>query len=235
MATELISLGVLFLCAIIGGIIATRFRQPAVFGMLLVGAIIGPNSLSLVKDGNMINIMAEFGAILILFIIGLEFDVSKMMKLGARYILIGLLKFLIIMFLGYQITLLLGLGAKVALFVGVILSFSSTVVVVKVLEQKDMFSRKEVPLLVAVLIIEDILAVLTLTFFSGVSNSSASILSTFEHIVFSIAILVFAYFIMMKVLRFGINIVLNNNSDESVLAFLSLGIGALFSYFAFYF
>src|SRR3989344_5994673 len=74
MATELISLGVLFLCAIIGGIIATRFRQPAVFGMLLVGSIIGPNSLSLVKDGNMINIMAEFGAILILFIIGIDFD-----------------------------------------------------------------------------------------------------------------------------------------------------------------
>ena len=234
MATELISLGVLFLCAIIGGIIATRFRQPAVFGMLLVGAIIGPNSLSLVKDGNMINIMAEFGAILILFIIGLEFDVSKMMKLGARSILIGLLKFAIVLFFGYETTLLLGFSVNVALFVGVILSFSSTVVVVKVLEQKDMFSRKEVPLLVAVLIIEDILAVLTLTFFSGVSNSSASILSTFEHIVFSIAILVFAYFIMMKVLRFGINIVLNNNSDESVLAFLSLGIGALFSYFAFY-
>ncbi len=234
MATELISLGILFLCAIIGGIIATRFKQPAVFGLLLVGAVIGPNSLGLVRDGNMIKIMAEFGAILILFIIGLEFDVSKLMKLGARSILIGLLKFAIVLFFGYETTLLLGFSVNVALFVGVILSFSSTVVVVKVLEQKDMFSRKEVPLLVAVLIIEDIIAVLALTFFSGVKNSSASLISTFEHIVFSIAMLIFAYFIMMKILRFGINIILNNNSDESVLTFLSLGIGALFSYFAFY-
>ena len=215
MATELISLGILFLCAIIGGIIATRFKQPAVFGLLLVGAVIGPNSLGLVRDGNMIKIMAEFGAILILFII-------------------GLLKFAIVLFFGYETTLLLGFSVNVALFVGVILSFSSTVVVVKVLEQKDMFSRKEVPLLVAVLIIEDIIAVLALTFFSGVKNSSASLISTFEHIVFSIAMLIFAYFIMMKILRFGINIILNNNSDESVLTFLSLGIGALFSYFALY-
>ncbi len=233
MATELISLGILFLCAIIGGIIAARFKQPAVFGLLLVGAIIGPNLLNLVQDVNIINIMADFGAILILFIIGLEFDVSKLMGLGARSILIGLLKFAIVLFFGYETTLLLGFSAKTALFVGVILSFSSTIVVVKVLEQKAMFSRREVPLLVAVLIIEDIIAVFALTFFSSIKGSS-SLISTFEHIIFSIAILIFAYLITMKILRHGVNLILKNSSDESVLSFLSLGIGALFSYFAFY-
>ena len=170
MATELISLGILFLCAIVGGIIASRFRQPAVFGLLLVGAVIGPSSLNLVQDLSMIRMMAEFGAILILFIIGLEFDVSKLMKLGARSILIGFLKFAIVLFFGYEATLLLGFSAKAALFVGVVLSFSSTVVIIKVLEQKDMFSRREVPLLVAVLIIEDVIAVLALTFFSGIKG-----------------------------------------------------------------
>lgn len=234
MATELISLGILFLCAIVGGIIATRFKQPAVFGLLLVGAIIGPNSLNLVQDENIIKIMAEFGAILLLFIIGLEFDVSKVMKLGTRSILIGILKFAIVLFLGYQTTLLLGFSTKIALFVGVILSFSSTIVVVKVLEQKEMFSRKEVPLLIAVLIIEDILAVFALTFFSGIKDPSTGIMSTFEHILFSILILVLAYFAMIKILKYGMSIILKNNSDESALVFLSLGIGALFSYFAFY-
>ncbi|MBI3034734.1 cation:proton antiporter [Candidatus Woesearchaeota archaeon] len=234
MATELISLGILFLCALIGGIVASRFKQPAVFGLLLVGAFIGPNLLNLVQDAGMIRMMADFGAILILFIIGLEFDVSKLLKLGARSILIGLLKFAIVLFFGYETTLLLGFGAKVALFIGVILSFSSTVVVVKVLEQKEMFSRKEVPLLIAVLIIEDIIAVFTLIFFSGIKDQSISLISTFEHIIFSIAILIFAYLLMMKILRYAINIVMKNNNDESVLTFLSLGIGALFSYFAFY-
>ena len=234
LATELISLGILFFCAIIGGIIATRFKQPAVFGLLLVGSLIGPKALNIVQDMGMIRMMADFGAILILFIIGLEFDVSKIMKLGARSILIGFLKFAIVLFFGYEATLLLGFSSKVALFVGVILSFSSTIVVVKVLEQKEMFSRKEVPLLVAILIIEDIIAVLALTFFSGIKGSSASLISTFEHITFSIGILVFAYFITMKVLRYGVNMILKHNSDESVMIFLSLGIGALFSYFAFY-
>lgn len=232
MATELISLGILFLCAIIGGIIATKFKQPAVFGLLLVGAIIGPKSLNLVQDAGMIRMMADFGAILILFIIGLKFDISKLMKLGVRSIVIGLLKFAIVLFFGYEVTLLLGFGSKVALFVGVILSFSSTVVVVKVLEQKEMFSRREVPLLIAVLIIEDIIAVFALTFFSGIKEPKIGVLTTLEHVIFSIAILIFAYFIMMKILRFGVSLILKNNSDESVLTFLSLGIGALFSYFA---
>ena len=234
MATELISLGILSLCAVVGGIIATRFKQPAVFGLLLVGAIIGPNLLNLVKDSGMIKIMADFGAILILFIIGLEFDISKLMKLGARSILIGFLKFAIVLFFGYETTLLLGFDTKVALFTGVILSFSSTVVVIKVLEQKDMFSRKEVPLLIAVLIIEDILAVFALTFFSGIKDSGTSLISTFEHIAFSIAILIFAYCIMMKIIKYIVNIILKNSSDDSVLTFISLGVGTLFSYFAFY-
>ena len=234
MATELVSLGILFLCAIVGGIIATRFKQPAVFGLLLVGAIVGPHSLKLVENVDMITAMSEIGAILMLFTIGMEFDVSKLLKLGARSILIGLLKFAIVLFFGYQATLLMGFSVKVALFVGVILSFSSTVVIVKVLEQKELFSRKEVPLLIAVLIIEDILAVFALTFFSGVKDSSAGVLPIFEKIIFSVAILIFAYIIMMKVLKYIINIIRKNSSDESLLTFLSLGLGALFSWFASY-
>lgn len=234
MAYELISLGILFICAIVGGIIAAKFKQPAVFGMLLVGAIVGPYSLKLVEDIEMVSKIAELGAILMLFTIGLEFDVSKLMKVGVRSVVVGLLKFAIVLFFGYQATLLLGYSPAVALFIGVILSFSSTIVVVKVLEQKEMFSRKEVPLLIAVLIIEDILAVFALTFFSGITDSNAGLISTFEHIIFSIAILIFAYLVAMKTIKYVVRVVMKNSSDESVLISLSFGLGALFSYFASY-
>ncbi len=230
MANELMSLGVLFLCATIGGIVSARFKQPAVFGLLLMGAVIGPNFLNLVQDVNTITIMAEFGAILLLFVVGLDFDASKLIKIGPRSILIGLLKFAFVFFLGYEITLLLGLTTKVALFIGLILSFSSTVVIIKVLEQKEMINRTEVPLLIAILIIEDIIAILALTFLSGIK--SADLTTAIEHIVFSIAILTFSYYLIGNVLRFCVSIILNNNSDDSVFTFLSLAIGALFSYFA---
>ncbi len=234
MTTELVSLGILFFCAIIGGIIAARLKQPAVFGLLLVGALIGPHAFNLVKDITMIHMMADFGAILILFVIGLEFDLSKLVKLGIRPVLIGMLKFGIILFMGYNTSLLFGFSSTTALFIGVILSFSSTVVIIKVLAQKEMLNRKEVPLLIAILIIEDILAVLALTFFSGIQNQKVGILTTFEHILFSIAILVVVYIIALKLLKHATRIILTNSKDDSVITFLSLGMGVLFSYFASY-
>ena len=97
-----------------------------------------------------------------------------------------------------------------------------------------MFAGKEVPLLVAILVIEDIIAVLALTFFSGMKDAGSGIIPLFEKVIFAIAVLVFAYFITMKLLRKSTNLILKNNTDESVFAFLSLGLGALFSYLAFY-
>ena len=127
MATDLISIGILFICAIAGGIIAARLKQPTVFGLLLVGAIIGPNALNLVRNAEIINIMADLGAILLTFAIGLEFNVSRLFKSGVRAVLIAFLKFGIVLFMTYKITLFMGLDTGTSLFIGIILSFSSTV------------------------------------------------------------------------------------------------------------
>jgi len=233
LGTELMGLGVLFICAIIGGIIASRFRQPAVFGLLLVGALIGPSALNLIHNEKMVHTMAEFGAILMLFIIGLEFDISKLIKMGARTLLLGLLKFAILLFMGFEIAQILGFNTQVAMFIGVILSFGGTVVIMKVLEQKSMVHRKEVPLLIGILIIEDILAVFAITFFSGVQVHSLSLIQTFEKIGLAILILIATYLFLMKFLRKAVLLIQKNNNDDAVYTYLSLGVGALLSYFAY--
>ncbi|MBS3102960.1 cation:proton antiporter [Candidatus Woesearchaeota archaeon] len=232
MATDLISIGILFICAIAGGIIAARLKQPTVFGLLLVGAIIGPNALNLVRNAEIINIMADLGAILLTFAIGLEFNVSRLFKSGVRAVLIAFLKFGIVLFMTYKITLFMGLDTGTSLFIGIILSFSSTVVVVKILEQKSMFARKEVPLLIGILLLEDVFAIIVLTIFSSMSNPSARLLTTFEHIAVAISALIILYIILLKIFRHIVDLIFRHHNDESVFTFLSLGIGALFSYFA---
>ena len=186
MTTELISLSLLFAFAIIGGLIAYRFKQPAVLGRIVIGALIGPNTLNIVRDSGIVDMIAEFGAIILLFVIGLEFDIKKMLKFGLRSIIVALMKNAFTIFLGYEVSVLLGFSSRASLFLGVILAFSSTVVIVKVLEQKEMFQRKEVPFLISILIIEDIIAVIAISFFSGVRNSSAGLLSSIEHIFLSL-------------------------------------------------
>jgi len=234
MEQELITLGILFFFALIGGILATRFKQPMLMGLLLVGAFIGPNMFGLVTNVNMIGMMIDFGAILMLFMIGLEFDLSKLRKIGLKAIVVGMLKSAVVVFVGFNIGLLLGLGVQTSLFIGIIIAFSSTVVIVKILEEKELMNRQEVPLIIAVLIIEDILAVIILTFFSGMMDKTAGMMGSIQNLVISMCILVLAYMLFVKFIRpILVWVVKSNNSTESM-TFLALTLCAGFSYLAYY-
>lgn len=234
MESELLTLGILFFFAIVGGVIAKRFKQPAVLGLLLIGAIVGPNTLDIVSNQEWIDMIIEFGAILLLFVVGLEFDLAKLVKLGFKGVTIAVLKTGIAFFIGYQTASLLGYEPIIGIFSGAILSFSSTVVIVKVLEQKAMYNRQETPLLLAVLIIEDVLAVIALIFFSGLQNSAnASILSMIEHMIIALSTLLIAYFIMLRVSAYLFKWLIKNGSDD-ITTFLALGFCIGFSTLAYF-
>lgn len=234
MESELLTLGILFFFAIVGGVIAKRFKQPAVLGLLLVGAIIGPNTFNIVSNQEWIDMIIEFGAILLLFVVGLEFDLSKLVKLGFKGVTIAVLKTGIAFFIGYQTASFLGYEPIVGIFSGAILSFSSTVVIVKVLEQKAMYNRQETPLLLTVLVIEDVLAVIALIFFSSLQNSTdANILAMVEHMIIALSTLLIAYFIMLRVSAYLFKWLIKNGSDD-ITTFLSLGFCIGFSILAYF-
>lgn len=231
MINGLDSLLILFMCAIIGGAIATKMKQPVAIGLLLVGAVLGPNALNLVNDAEIINFMSELGAILLLFVIGMEFIVPKLVKIGSRALLMTFLKLGIIIFLTYEILTLLGFGKTVALVLGVLISVSSTVVIIKILESKGLYNRDEMPLIIAILIFEDIFSVFVLTLLSNVNKNSGALL-IFEQLIFSITVLFLAYFLMLKLSKPMVNFFLNNGGED-VSVFIALGMCAGFSALAY--
>ena len=83
----------------------------------------------LIKDTHAMDAMIEFGAILMLFVLGLEFDIPRLQKIGLKAILIATLNSAVLTFVGFGISLLLGFSVKASLFMGVILAFGSTVVI----------------------------------------------------------------------------------------------------------
>jgi len=223
------TIGLLLLFAIIGGLISAKFKQPVVLGLLIIGMIIGPNTLNLVNDAGMIDLMIEFGAIIFLFVIGLEFSLKKLMKSGFKMILVTLFKVGIMFFIGFTTTVVLGLGVIAAVFVGVLMSFSSTVIILNILKQKNLVKRPEVPLLVGVLVLEDIFGVVALTFFSSMrASGSAGLLSGLEDIVISLSILVFIYIIVSKFAERIVSWITKSAGDEMIM-FISLGICAAFA------
>ena len=233
MQSELLALGVLFFFAIVGGVISKRFKQPTVLALLMIGAVVGPNTLNIVSNQEWIDMIIEFGAILLLFVVGLEFNLAKLFKLGFKGITIAVLKTGIAFFIGFQAALLLGYSTVVGIFCGAILSFSSTVVIVKVLEQKALYNRQETPLLLAVLILEDILAVVALIFFSGMQNATGTnLFEMVEHIIIGLTTLLLAYVVMLRVSSYFFKWLLKNGTDD-ITTFLALGFCAGFSVLAY--
>src|SRR3989338_1112704 len=114
--TLTIEIALIIIFSLIGGVAAVRFRQPAVIGLIIIGAIVGPNTLGFVKDSNLTNTTIEIGAVLLLFTIGIEFSLARLFNFGIRAILIGVLKVGIVFLLSYYTSILLGFDAVVALY-----------------------------------------------------------------------------------------------------------------------
>jgi Kef-type K+ transport system membrane component KefB len=234
MEHELVTLGILFFFSLVGGILASKFKQPILLGLLIVGAIIGPKALGLIQNEHALEPMIEFGAILMLFMVGLEFGIPRLQKIGLKAILIASLNSLILTFVGFTISLLLGFTIQVSLFIGVLLAFGSAVVIVKVLENKGMMDREEVPLLIAIVIIEDIIAVMVITFFSGMRDTSTGLLGNIESMLISMMILVLAYILFIKFIKPLLSMIMKNNTSEEVTIFTALAMCIGFAYLAYY-
>ncbi len=174
-STEVITqLSFFIVFALLGTVLSIRMRQPYVVGLLLLGAIAGPNVLGLVNEKELISAFSNIGAILLLFTVGLEFSISRILKSGLRAVFITLFKMSILFAFGYEIALYAGLDFTAALFLGAMMSITSTALLYKITTDKGMAKNRMMPLLFSMLIVEDIVAVAALTFFSSLSSSAGS-------------------------------------------------------------
>ena len=230
-----LSLDLLFvlLFSVLGGVLATKFKQPSVLGVLIAGAIVGPNALGLIQNKDVMAMTIEIGAILLLFLVGIEFSVKKLFNLGLRAVLIAIIKLGVVFFIGQVTALIFGLSGLAALFIGVLLSLTSTVIFLKILEQKGLTFRSEVNLLVAVLIIEDIFGVFALTFFSSLSsNAELTPIVIIIKLILSLSLIAIVYFALLRVSGPTISWLSRYSTDDTV-TFIAIGLCAGMAYLAY--
>ncbi|MBI5224069.1 cation:proton antiporter [Candidatus Micrarchaeota archaeon] len=212
------------LFASFAGIISSKLNLPFVALLLAAGLALGPSFLNLV-DYSSISTFADLGAVLLLFLIGVEFSLSKLLSLGSRAVFGSFLLILLTFLVMYEISILLSFNFLTSLFVSAMFSLSSTSIIIKILEQKNLLERTEVPTLIAILIIEDLVAVFFLTFFSDFSKgiTSHDFITSF---LFAFGALAFAYVVIEHALRFLSKHLLNNVSTDTIVLFsFSLGVG----------
>lgn len=153
-------------------LIMRLIRQPLIIGHILTGLLVGPVMLKLVQSADTIEIFSNIGIALLLFIIGLGLNPRVIREVGKVAAIAGILQVGISAGLGYGAGIVLGLDPTDALFLGVALSFSSTIIILKLLSDKKEQTRLYGKIVIGLLLVQDILATIALLFVTANSVES---------------------------------------------------------------
>jgi CPA2 family monovalent cation:H+ antiporter-2 len=169
--TFLQDLAMVMIVAALVTILFHRFKQPVVLGYILAGVIIGPHTppYPLIHEEDTIKTLSELGVVLLLFSLGLEFSLRKLKEVGGTAFIAAFLEILLMVWVGYEIGMFFGWSTMDSLFLGAILSISSTTIIVKALGELGKTKERFAQLIFGILIIEDILAIAMLALLSGIA------------------------------------------------------------------
>ncbi|MEE9450252.1 MAG: cation:proton antiporter [Ignavibacteriaceae bacterium] len=152
-------------------VIFNRIQLPSIVGFLIAGMILGPFGFEVITNYSEIGAIAEIGIILLLFSIGLEISIKELLNIKKLFLIGGGLQVVITILLSSVIIFALGLPAKQAVFIGMLISLSSTAIVLKLLSDKDELASPQGKISMGILIFQD-LAIVPLFLFADLLGTS---------------------------------------------------------------
>lgn len=170
-------LGYFLVAAAILALVARRIRMPAIVAYTFAGLALGP-ILHIVTVSEALDVISHFGIALLLFVVGLELSLDRIRDVGRVALLAGGGQILITTLGGAAVCLALGFTLKDALFLGIAITFSSTVVVVKLLDQKNELDTLYGRIAVGIFLVQDVVVILVLTFVAGLGSGANGALDT---------------------------------------------------------
>ncbi|HEX9710285.1 MAG TPA: cation:proton antiporter, partial [Candidatus Thermoplasmatota archaeon] len=219
-------LAVIMIASAVSILLFRRLRQPVVLGYLLAGMAVGPGSglLNIGIEEADIAAFADLGVIFVLLFIGMEFDLRQLRAIGAPAIVIGTLEVTVMLGVGYALGLGMGLDPLSAVYLGALISISSTAVTIKILTDLDMLQDRATRLVFGVLVVEDFAAVILLSALSGTSNLASQGPEGVLTVILSVVIFFFAtIFIGVQIIPRAFHR-LERLGSEEVLTIAALGL-----------
>lgn len=137
-------------------------RQPLIVGHILTGLVLGPAFLNVIKSGETLELLSSLGVALLLFIIGLSLNPGVVKEVGKVSLVTGLGQVVFTSLIGYGISLLLGFSPLAAIYIAIALTFSSTIIILKLLSDKRDLGRLYGKIATGFLLVQDIVATLIL-------------------------------------------------------------------------
>ncbi|MCW8957851.1 MAG: cation:proton antiporter, partial [Gammaproteobacteria bacterium] len=171
MEDTFLQMGAILGLAAVGGFLAQALRQPLIVAFIAVGIVLGPSGFGLVVHSSEIELFARLGIALLLFVVGLKLDLHIIRTVGPVALASGLGQVIFTSVFGYLIGLLLGMSHVTALYVAVALTFSSTIIIVKLLSDKKEVDSLHGRIAVGFLIVQDIVVVLVMIGLTAMSQT----------------------------------------------------------------
>ncbi|MCJ8306164.1 MAG: cation:proton antiporter [Nitrosopumilus sp.] len=208
---------------IIGAVVTLAFfkiKQPLIIGYLFAGMLIGPFStlwswilpkggpnsevagaVGILSDISALNLFAEIGVILLLFVIGIEFPYSKIKSIGRVAVGVGSIGLFSTLGVIFYTAIALGLNFMDALFISAALSISSTAIIVKLLEETGRIKKESSILILGILIVEDVIAVILISSLQSIALvGTVSIESIIAVVAVAVALIVGTFTIGTRVI-----------------------------------
>ena len=222
----LMEFAVILAVAGLTAVIFTKMKMPVVIGYLAAGILVGPYlfPFDLITDMDTVNSLANLGIILLMFTIGLDFNIRKLRKTGMFAIVAGTIEVVLMITIGYALGWAMGWSNIESIFLGGVMSISSTAIIIKVLTDAGHLQKPYASGLIGILIIEDIAAVIILAMVSPLGSGKAPGLSSVVGILAAAILfiglsLVLGFALVPRVVDY-----IKKNYPSEVLLLVSLGL-----------
>jgi len=214
--------------------IARLLKQPLIIGYIISGIIVGPLMLNLIPNTETLQTFSEFGVAFLLFIVGIHLSPKVIKEVGKISLITGIGQVVFTSVIGYFIGIWLGFSPVTSAYIAVALTFSSTIIIMKLLSDKDSLDRLFGKISIGFLLVQDLIAIIILIVVSSFSNgvnASEIIVSTFvKGGIIVVFLLPISYLVLPRLSSFFAK------SQELLYLFAiswGLGLSALFLYAGF--
>ncbi len=181
--------GLIILVVLGVSIIIRLLKQPLIIGYILSGILVGPFVLNLIQESATLNVFSEMGIAFLLFIVGLHLSPKVIKEVGKVSLITGLGQILFTSLIGYTIGIMLGFSIITSIYIAIALTFSSTIIIMKLLSDKDALEKLYGKISIGFLLVQDLVVILILIAVSSLASGTEASNVLFSTIIKGLALI----------------------------------------------
>ncbi len=223
----LFNIAIIFIAALVGGMLAETLKQSPLIGYILGGILAGPYVSGALNDLSVIQEFADIGVILLMFTLGIEFSLAQLAKVKRVAVAGGLMQVVLVVAISVILGWYMGLGLYQAVFLGCALSISSTMIVLRVLSDQGELNSVHGQVMLGMLIFQDLAVILMVSVLPALhSYSAAEMPQLIKSLLLAVGLILAILYLAPKIVPlFMERAARGSNNDIFLILALSLGLG----------